>query len=123
MPSRQDHLVIPQELLYPAAAVSLTSPLDGARFGLPAGRPTTITLKADTADVGPITGVSFYNGNTLVGTAATPPYTFVLKNVVAGRYSFAARSTNSKGEVTTSCTAVVVAVDGLRLSVIDEGQS
>ncbi len=107
MPSRQDNLVIPQELLYPAAAVSLTSPIDGARLGLPAGRPTTITLKADAADIGPITGVSFYNGNTLVGTATTPPYTFVLKNVVAGRYSFAARSTNSKGEVTTSCTAVV----------------
>lgn len=105
LPSGQDHVIIPQELLYPVTGVSLTSPKDGSHFGLPIGLPTTITLTADAAESGLPTNVTFYNGNKLIGSSKTPPYSVKWTNVVAGHYRLTARSTNSKGEISTSVAA------------------
>ncbi|MEI6606470.1 MAG: DUF6288 domain-containing protein [Verrucomicrobiota bacterium] len=117
IPSRQAAMIVPQVLLFPTSSVSLTSPLDGTRFGLRAGQPTALTLTADTADVaGTVTNVSYYNGDTLIGSAATAPYSVVWTNVSAGEYRLTARSTDSTGQVTTSAVAVI-GVDGYTVPV------
>ncbi|MCE9610260.1 MAG: cadherin-like domain-containing protein [Chthoniobacter sp.] len=108
IPSRQAAMIIPQELLFPVTAVSLTSPRDGARFGLRAGQPTTVTLTADTSDVlGKATKVSFFNGDTLIGSTATAPYSFAWTNVAAGDYRITARAAYSTGQVSTSPVAAI----------------
>ena len=117
IPSRQAAMIVPQALLFPGSSVNLTSPLDGTRFGLRAGQPTSLTLTADTADVaGTVTSVSYYNGDTLIGSAATAPYSVVWTNVPAGEYRLTARSTDSTGQVTTSNVAVI-GVDGYTVPV------
>ena len=108
IPSRQAAMIIPQEVLFPAPGVSLTSPLDGARFGLQAGQATSVTLTADTSDVtGTVTSVSFYNGDILIGSDATAPYAVVWTNVSAGEYSLTAKATDSTGQVSTSAVAMI----------------
>ncbi len=117
IPSRQAAMIIPQELLFPVAGVSLTSPLSGARFGLVAGQTATITLTADASDVaGTVTGVAFYNGDTLIGTDATAPYSVVWGNVAAGEYRLTAKATTSTGQISTS-TVAVITVDGYTVPV------
>ena len=117
IPSRQAAMIIPQELLFPTAGVSLTSPLDGARFGLQTGQPTTVTLTADAADMaGTVTNVSFYSGNTLIGSDDTAPYSAVWTNVPAGEYRLTARATDSTGQVSTS-TVAAITVDGYTVPV------
>ncbi len=117
IPSRQAAMIIPQVLLFPESAVSLTSPLDGARFGLQAGQPTSVTLTADTADVaGTVTDVSFYNGAELIGSDASAPFSVVWANVPAGNYDLTAIATTSTGQVTASAVARI-AVDGYSVPV------
>ena len=108
MPSRKACSIIPQELLYPVAGVILTSPSNGASFGPPA----TVTLTADTADVpGKVTKVAFYDGDTLIGSATTAPYSMIWKDVPAGSHRLTAKAAGGNGQVSTS-TMVVIAVDG-----------
>ena len=106
MPSRQDAMIIPQSILYPSSGVMLTSPLDGARFGLRSGQPTQITLTADASEIsGTVANVSFYSGSTLIGTDTTAPYSVTWTNVPAGNYRITAKSTTTTGEVSTSAAA------------------
>jgi len=108
MPSRKACSIIPQELLYPVTGVILTSPANGASYGPPA----TITLTANTADVpGKVTKVAFYNGDTLIGAATTPPYSMEWKNVPVGTYRLTAKAAGGNSQVSTS-TVVVITVDG-----------
>jgi len=117
IPSRQAAMIIPQELIFPVSGVSLTSPLNGARFGLQAGQPTSVTLTADTSDVaGTVTNVSFYNGDTLIGSDTSAPYSMVWTNVPAGQYGLTAKATDSTGGVSTSAVAVI-GVDGYTVPV------
>ena len=114
MPSRssQTAMIIPQDVLFPLAGVALTSPVDGARYGLRAGLPTAVTLAADTSDLATtVTNVSFYNGDALIGSASSAPYTFVWQNVAAGEYRITAKATDSNGQVTTSGVSTMT-VDG-----------
>ena len=104
MPSRQAASIISQELLFPNSVVSLTSPLDGARFG----QATTVTLTADPADMaGPVTNVSFYHGDTLIGSDTTAPYSVAWENVAVGEYRLTARAADSTGQVSTSSVSVI----------------
>jgi hypothetical protein len=108
MPSRKACSIIPQELLYPVTGVILTSPSNGASYGPPA----TVTLTADTADVtGKVAKVAFYNGDKLIGSATTPPYSMEWKNVPVGSHDLTAVSTAINGVVSRS-TVVVITVDG-----------
>ena len=107
LPSRKACSIIPTELLYPLSGVILTAPSNGARYGPPA----TVTLTADTADVaGRVTKVSFYDGDTLIGTATTAPYSMVWTNLPLGSYRLTARATDNNGRVSTS-TVVMITVD------------
>ncbi|MCE9609910.1 MAG: DUF6288 domain-containing protein [Chthoniobacter sp.] len=108
MPSRKACSIVAQELLYPVTGVILTSPSNGASFGPPA----TVTLTADVADVpGNVTKVAFYNGETIIGTATTPPFSMEWKNVPAGSYRLTAKAAGGNGQVSTS-TAAMITVDG-----------
>jgi endoglucanase len=79
--------------------VSITAPTSGSSFTAPA----SITVSANAADAdGSITGVSFYQGTTLLGTDNTAPYSYTWSNVSAGSYSFTAIATDNAGASTTS---------------------
>lgn len=91
-----------------APTVSLTSPAASTTFTAPA----TITLTASATDSdGSISKVEFYNGATLLGSAAAAPYSFTWSNAAAGTYSLTAKATDNLGLTTTS-VAVSVTVTG-----------
>ncbi|MEI7900136.1 MAG: DUF6288 domain-containing protein [bacterium] len=108
MPSRLACTVIPQEVLYPVSGVNLTSPANGASFGLPAA----ITLTADATDMGgSVAQVAFYDGDTVIGSTTTAPYSTVWKNVTPGPHRLTAKATGNNGQVSMSA-AVLITVDG-----------
>jgi len=89
-----------------APSVSVISPVSNARFAAPA----SVTINAMAADSnGTISKVDFYNGNTLLGTDNTSPYTFTWNNVVAGNYSITAKATDN-GSLVTASDVVVISV-------------
>jgi hypothetical protein len=89
-----------------APVVNITSPVNNANFIAPA----SITINATATDAdGTVNNVEFYNGNTLLGSDAASPYSFVWNNVAAGTYTLTARATDNSGAVTTS-SAVAVTV-------------
>ncbi|MFN6945729.1 MAG: endo-1,4-beta-xylanase [Cytophagaceae bacterium] len=88
-----------------APTVSLTAPANNATFTAPAS--ITITATASDAD-GTVSSVAFYNGNTLLGTDVTAPYSFTWNNVAAGTYTISARATDNNGAVTNSAPRTIV---------------
>jgi GH35 family endo-1,4-beta-xylanase len=91
-----------------APTVAITAPANNADFTAPA----TITISANASDSdGTITNVQFYNGNTLLGSDATAPYSFTWSGVVAGTYTITARATDNGGATTTSA-AITITVSG-----------
>jgi len=90
----------------PPPGITLTSPLDGSGFVAPA----SITLAASVISNGhAISGVQFYNGATLLGQAAAPPYNLAWTGVSAGNYSLSASVTDELGS-TVASTPVLVSV-------------
>jgi hypothetical protein len=83
--------------------VTITSPAEGATFTAPANIPLTAT-----ASGGTITGVSFFNGTTLLGTVATEPYTFTVSNLPAGSYQFTAVASTADTSATSGVVHVTV---------------
>jgi parallel beta-helix repeat protein len=89
-----------------APTVSISSPAINTKFNAPA----SITISATAADSdGSVTKVDFYNGNTLLGSDNTSPYSFTWSNVAAGNYSLTAKATDN-GSLVTSSTAVTLSV-------------
>ncbi|MGH9409363.1 MAG: Ig-like domain-containing protein, partial [Vicinamibacterales bacterium] len=87
-------------------SVAITSPPAGATFTAPAN----ITITADASDSdGTVSKVDFYENGTLIGTAASAPYSIAWNNVPSGNYSLAAVATDNQGATTTS-TAVSITV-------------
>jgi subtilisin family serine protease len=83
--------------------VSLTSPANGATYTVP-----TIPLAATASDAdGNVAQVSFYNGESLIGTDLTPPYTLSWTNVPIGTYTLTAVATDELGATTTSGAVTV----------------
>ena len=79
--------------------VSMTSPANGATFVAPAN----IALAAAASDPdGSIARVEFYNGTTLLGSDASPPYEFAWNGVAAGGYALTAKAVDNGGATTTS---------------------
>src|SRR4051812_316045 len=72
----------------PPPSIVLTSPANGASYVAP----TNISLSATVGTNGhTITKVQFYNGASLLGEDAAPPYSLTWSNVGAGTYSLKAR--------------------------------
>src|SRR6185369_4384869 len=89
-----------------APTVSVTSPAANAAFNAPAS--VTISAAASDAD-GSINKVEFYNGNTLLGSDNSSPYSFSWNNVAAGSYTITAKAYDiSAASATSSSVAVVV---------------
>jgi len=87
-----------------APSVTISTPVDSATFNSPA----TITINATASDNdGSVTKVDFYNGNTLLGSDNTSPYSFAWNNVAAGNYSITAKATDNDGAVTISAAIAI----------------
>ena len=93
----------------PPPAVSLTSPAAGSTFAAPAAIPLTATASATAPAT--IDRVEFYQGAALLGTAASPPYTFNWANVPSGGYAITAKAIDSTGTSAVSAPRFA-AVDG-----------
>ncbi len=84
--------------------VSLTSPTNGASLVAPG----TFNLTASATDSdGSVAKVDFYNGNTLLFTDNTAPYTYSWTNVAVGSYSLLAKATDNLGLVSSSAAVTV----------------
>jgi hypothetical protein len=90
----------------PPPTVSLTAPANGASYTAPA----TITITATASDVAPgtVTSVAFYNGNTLLSTDTSSPYSYTWTNVSAGTYSITARATDNQGATASASVNITV---------------
>lgn len=70
--------------------------------------PAVIALSATASDPdGTIASVSFYNGQTLLSTDTSAPYSYSWTGVSAGTYSVTARATDNSGLSATSNTVAV----------------
>ncbi len=89
-----------------APTTSITSPLNNASYSAPA----SITINATALDSdGSISKVEFYNGNTLLGSDNSTPYSYSWTNVAAGTYSLKTIATDDVGATGTS-TIITVTV-------------
>jgi Bacterial Ig domain len=96
----------------PPPTLSMTSPANGAVYTAPAA----INLAAGvTANGHTITQVQFFNGATMLGSAASAPYSFSWTNVSAGTYSLSASLVYDSGNVMASL-AVNITVAAIRPS-------
>lgn len=77
-----------------APTVMLTAPSAGARYFAPA----TIPMTANASDPdGTVARVEFYANGSLVGTAASAPYSIVFDGVAGGAYTLVARAIDNLG--------------------------
>lgn len=87
--------------------VTLTSPVEGAAFTLPAA----LTLTASASDAnGSIARVDFYAGGKLVGSDTASPYAVGWSVPAAGSYSLYAVARDNHGATATSAVIAVSAV-------------
>ncbi len=88
-----------------APAVSLTNPVAGANFTLPA----TITLNATASDTdGSVLRVDYYRGALFLGTATNSPYNFTWTNAPVGTNVLTAVATDNGGLSTTSAPVSII---------------
>ncbi len=94
----------------PPPVLALTAPATGASYLAPA----IISLAASvTTNSHTITQVQFYNGTTLLGSDALPPYTYGWNSVGAGSYTVKARVVYDSGATLDSATASVTVTNPL----------
>jgi beta-glucanase (GH16 family) len=92
-----------------APEVSIASPIDDADFT--AGANVVINASASDVD-GTISKVDFYNGDTLIGTDTSSPYSFSWLNVAAGTYMLVAKATDNENAVTASSSITITVTTG-----------
>jgi hypothetical protein len=82
-----------------APSVSLTNPVNNAKFRAPAN----FQLQASATDSdGSVTNVQFFSSGSPVGNDSTPPFSVNMNNLAAGNYSFSAVAADNRGTTTTS---------------------
>ncbi len=85
--------------------VNLTSPTANQVYIAPA----SVAVTADAADSdGTVAKVEFYQGNTLIGTAAAAPYSITWASVPVGTYTITAKATDNQGATTTSAPVQIL---------------
>jgi len=85
--------------------ITITSPKNGTNYNPPAN----IMINAIASDSnGVVAKVEFYNGNTLLQTFTSSPYTFTLNNVPSGVYTLKAKAYDNDGDITTDSVVVHV---------------
>jgi photosystem II stability/assembly factor-like uncharacterized protein len=96
---QNDSLSIPfRYVLLPT--VTLTAPLDEQIFAW--NQPIALTASATARNGGSISKVEFYNGNTLLSTDETHPYSYSWTNVPLGSYAITAKAYDNESFATTS---------------------
>jgi hypothetical protein len=99
------------------SVVTLTSPVNGASFALPA----TVNLAANVVkEFGTIAKVDFYDGATLLGTSQAAPYSVSWSNVPLGSHSVTAIATDNLGTKVTSAATTIV-VESVSLNILSPG--
>jgi hypothetical protein len=94
--------------------ITITAPLGGSTYVEPA----TVIIEASASDPdGTISQVEFYNGNILLGSDASSPYSFTWSSVTSGSYNITARAVDNNGGIVTS-SPVSITVNGNQPSVI-----
>jgi hypothetical protein len=87
--------------------VRITSPTSGSSFVAPA----TFNITADATDSdGQVAKVDFYNGETLLGSDSTSPFSFTLTGLPAGGLTLVARATDGGGAIAVSSPVSVSVV-------------
>jgi len=81
-----------------SSVITIVSPTDNSTV---TGTSVTINVNATDPD-GSITKVEYLDGNTVIGTSTTQPYSFTWNNPTAGTHVLTVRVTDSNGGVTTS---------------------
>ena len=85
-------------------AVTLTQPVNGAKFTAPA----TVSLAATASDTGgSVTKVEFFRGTTKLGQDTTSPYTYTWSGAGSGSYTLTAKATDNGGATTTSSPSTI----------------
>jgi hypothetical protein len=103
----------------PPPTVTLSAPTNGATFGAPA----TINLAASVVtNSHSINQVQFYNGATLLGQAAAPPYSYAWTGVGAGTYGLLARVIYDSSNHVDSPTANVTVTGTIAVSIAVDAQ-
>ncbi|UUZ53376.1 Ig-like domain-containing protein [Massilia sp. H-1] len=94
----------------PVPTVSVTAPVQNARFVAPAA----ITLTAAAAVTGDtISKVEYISSGSVIGTASAAPYTVNLTNVAAGNYNVSAKATGALGGTATSALINLVVANNV----------
>ncbi len=84
--------------------ISITAPANNTSVTGPAN----IQLTANAADTdGSIAKVEYFNGNALIGTATTAPYSITWSNVAPGNYQVTAKATDNQGATATSVAIAI----------------
>jgi hypothetical protein len=101
---------VPQSQLYPAAsvlpAIALTSPANGASFGVPAAIPLAANVTTNNET---IRYVAFYNGASLIANVTNAPYQYSWSGASAGSYNLSAAVVyNSNWTVASATNSVTV---------------
>jgi len=87
-----------------APSVSLTAPANNTSYTAPA----SIILSANASDAdGAVSKVDFYNGNSLIFTDATAPYSFTWTSLSPGTYTISVKATDNMGASTNSSSLTV----------------
>jgi hypothetical protein len=103
----------------PPATITLTSPVSSTVYNAPASILLTASISQPSNS---IVSVSFYNGNTLLGTVTSAPYSFTWSNVAAGTYSLTATYIDTFNITETSAEVAVPVSNTLGLvTAIDAG--
>ena len=94
----------------PPSGVSITAPANNSSYTAPAS--ITITASA-TANTGSISKVEFYDGNTLLGTATSSPYSITWSNAEneGGSFPLTAKAYDSAGFATVSAPITITVND------------
>jgi regulation of enolase protein 1 (concanavalin A-like superfamily) len=87
-----------------APVVTLLTPLDRSRVVSPA----PVVISASATDLDGVQRVEFYNGQTLLGTDLTAPYSLSWTGMPDGIYSITALAYDTRGSVTASSTRDVL---------------
>ncbi|MBO9699091.1 MAG: family 43 glycosylhydrolase, partial [Sporocytophaga sp.] len=94
-------------IIYNGPSVSFSSPASGQSYQ--AGDDITLTASASSPN-GTINNVQFYNGNTLLGSDNSSPYSIVWSKVPAGTYNLKAIATDNQGKTAESSITIKVNV-------------
>jgi hypothetical protein len=88
----------------PISHINITSPADNSTVN-----GTNVTIGGTVTDPdGDIMLIEYYNGNDLLGSGSSSPFTFVWSNVNEGTYVITVKAKDSHGGITTAFVTVTV---------------